>query len=422
MLESDVAAVASGSLGDQALDRLWDAVAERVQRNGMAVRGAIALDGLDQAERFALAGLLGRPVTESHVRVDLAILDRRLRESRAARGLMAAVDQLRGPLVDRRGERAARGARREALWTELRAGLASLGLDREPWCEAWAQSVRSLVEPDPTPSAARAFLEAARCLATLGDANGTNCIRGRVELAAQIVGDSHGLDDDSLAGTMVLRGIAARDGVPNPVTPEARRALWETAGVLCDEVSTTVLCLGLFPPESGAQARSLLAARSVAGWETHLTLRDLRRLDRLVASGAEVYVCENPRVLEAAMDAGSRATMVCVSGNPTLVATRLLERLAADGAFLRYRGDFDWPGISIANRVIERFGAMPWRMGTADYEAALLAAGNGLVDLPELVGHAVPAVWDADLGPAMKRARRVVHEERLLDLLISDVS
>jgi uncharacterized protein (TIGR02679 family) len=127
-------------------------------------------------------------------------------------------------------------------------------------------------------------------------------------------------------------------------------------------------------------------------------------------------------VLEAAMDAGSRATMVCVSGNPTVVATRLLERLAADGAFLRYRGDFDWPGISIANRVIERFGATPWRMGTADYEAALVAAGSGLVDLPELVGHAVPAVWDADLGPAMKRARRVVHEERLLDLLISDVS
>ena len=57
-----MAAVASGPLADQALDRLWDAVAERVQRNGMAVRGAIVLDGLDQAERFALAGLLGRPV------------------------------------------------------------------------------------------------------------------------------------------------------------------------------------------------------------------------------------------------------------------------------------------------------------------------------------------------------------------------
>ena len=127
-----------------------------------------------------------------------------------AGSLVAAVDQLRGPLVDRRGERAARGSRRKALWTELRAGLAGLGLDREPWCEAWTQSVRSLVGPDPTPSAARAILEAARCLATLGDANGASCMRGRVELAAQIVGDSHGLDDDSLAGTMVLRGIAAR--------------------------------------------------------------------------------------------------------------------------------------------------------------------------------------------------------------------
>jgi uncharacterized protein (TIGR02679 family) len=418
---SDMAAVAGGPLADQALDRLWDAVAERVQRNGMVVRGTIRLDALNQAERFALAGLLGRPVTESRVRVDLAVLDRRLRASRAAGGLVAAVDQLRGPLVDRRGERAARGVRLEARWAELRAGLACLGLDREPWFQAWDQSIRSLIGPDPSPATGAALLAAGRCLAVLSGAEAESSIRGRAELAAQVVGDSHGLDDDSLAGAMVLRGVALRHGVPNPATAEARRVLWESEGVLCDEVSTTVLCLGLFPPASGARAPSLLAARSAAGWETHLSLRDLRRLDRLVAVGTEVYVCENPRVLEAAMDAGSRSAIVCVSGNPTLVATRLLERLAADGAALRYRGDFDWSGISIANRVVEHFGATPWRMGTADYEAALAAAGRSLVGLPELIGRAVSAVWDADLAPAMERARRVVHEERLLGLLISDL-
>ncbi len=413
--------LAASLLGEQALDRLWDAVAERLQRNGMAVRGAIVLDELDQAERFALAGLLGKPVTESSVRVDLVRLDQRLRDSRAAPGLVAAVDRRRGPLLDRRGERAARAARREASWIELREGMARLALDREPWYEAWIQSVRSLAGPDPTPAATRAILAAARCLAFLNGAEETGSVRGRGELAAQVIGDSHGLDDDSVVGAMVLRAIALRNGVPSPVSPEARRALWETAGVLCDEVSTTVLCLGLVPPEA-SYAPSLLAARSAAGWETHLSLRDLRRLDRLVAPGTEVFVCENPRVLEAAMDAGCRAAMVCVSGNPTTVATRLLEGLAADGARLWYRGDFDWPGISIANRLIDRFGARPWRMCAADYEAALLAAGVSLTGLPELVGRVVPALWDADLAPAMQRARRVVHEERLLDLLISDLS
>ncbi|MGH9305110.1 MAG: TIGR02679 family protein, partial [Acidimicrobiales bacterium] len=247
-------------------------------------------------------------------------------------------------------------------------------------------------------------------------------LRGRGELAAQMVGDSHGLDDGSLVGTMVLRAIAAQIGVSNPLTAEARRALWEAAGVLCDEVSTTVLCKGLFPPRSEARAPSLLSARSAAGWESHLSLKDLRRFEHFVASGTEVFVCENPRVLEAAMDAGSRVAMVCAGGNPTLVTTKLLERLAADGARIRYRGDFDWPGVSIANRVIERFGASPWRMGAGDYEAALAAAGRGVVDLPRLDGHAVQAVWDGELAGAMESSGRVVHEERMLELLIGDVT
>jgi len=59
-------------------------------------------------------------------------------------------------------------------------------------------------------------------------------------------------------------------------------------------------------------------------------------------------------------------------------------RLIEDGAVLRYRGNFDWPGVAIANRVITYFGAVPWRMGRADYEAALAGAGRGLVDLPAL--------------------------------------
>jgi uncharacterized protein (TIGR02679 family) len=114
--------------------------------------------------------------------------------------------------------------------------------------------------------------------------------------------------------------------------------------------------------------------------------------------------------------------MVCTAGNPTLVVTSLLARLIEDGAVLRYRGDFDWPGVAIANRVITDFGAVPWRMGRADYEAALAGAGRGLADLPALEGRPVDAAWDAELTPSMKRAGKSVHEEALLDLLVADVT
>jgi uncharacterized protein (TIGR02679 family) len=152
-----------------------------------------------------------------------------------------------------------------------------------------------------------------------------------------------------------------------------------------------------------------------------LTLRDLRRLDRLLSAGTAVWVCENPRILEAAMDAGTREVMVCTAGNPVVVVTMLLDRLAADGAPLCYRGDFDWAGLGIANRIIGAYGAAPWRMGTIDYEAAIVAAGARMVELPALAGAAVVAVWDADLAPVMVRSGRGVHEELILEDLVADL-
>ncbi|MGH9018938.1 MAG: DUF2399 domain-containing protein, partial [Acidimicrobiales bacterium] len=208
-------------------------------------------------------------------------------------------------------------------------------------------------------------------------------------------------------------------GLPFADAPAGRRALWARVGVLSDEVSTTVLTSGLRP--QGAAAAAAVRTRSESGCESHLTLRDLQRVDRWVAPGTVVWVCENPRVLEAAMDAGARSAMVCTSGNPTLVVTLLLQSLAAAEADLYYRGDFDWPGIAMANRIVAAYGASPWRMGAADYDAALEAAGASLLTLPLLEGAPVTAGWDAELTAAMVRAGRAVHEESLLELLVADV-
>ncbi len=218
----------------------------------------------------------------------------------------------------------------------------------------------------------------------------------------------------------ILRGIAVVLDVAPSTNAVERRRLWEEAGVQPDEVSTTVLTLGLRPSGGTAVARAVLA-RSDAGCETHLTLRDLRRLDRLLSAGTAVWVCENPRILEAAMDAGTPEVMVCTAGNPVVAVTMLLDRLAADGARLCYRGDFDWAGLAIANRIIGTYGATPWRMRTVDYQAALVAAGARMVELPALAGAAVEAVWDADLAPAMDRSGWAVHEELILEDSVADL-
>jgi uncharacterized protein (TIGR02679 family) len=398
------------------LDRLWDAAASRLERNGLAPRGLVLLDGLSREERFALAGLIGRRVGE-RARVDLAVVDARLRETGVASGLVAAVTARRGALVDRPGARAAKAASRAELWSAIRAALTSAGLDGEPWLEVWLESIRPVVGRLDRTRAQSVATTAVRCVARLSwSAPGT----GRTELASVVAGSSHALDDGSVLGALVLRAIASRLGTPLPSSAAERRQLWALGGVLCDEVSTTVLTLGLRPSGASSVAQSV-CGRSDAGCETHLTLRDLSRLDRLVPVGTPVSVCENPRVLEAAMDAASRWVVVCTAGNPTVVVTALLSRLVSDGADLRYHGDFDWPGLAIANRVIDAFGAMAWRMGTADYEDAMVGASAGVVELLPLEGRPVAAVWDVELKARMERAGVAVHEEAALDVLLADL-
>ncbi len=99
----------------------------------------------------------------------------------------------------------------------------------------------------------------------------------------------------------------------------------------------------------------------------------------------------------------------------------LLERLAHDGAQLFYRGDLDWPGVAIANRIINAYCAQPWRMSTSDYELALAAGGEEMIELPPLGDRPMGAVWDPNLSAAMERAGRAVHEEAILDLLVNDL-
>ena len=400
------------------LGRLWDQVAERLQRNGLRPAGVLRLDGLDRAERHALAGLLGRPIVGERVTVDLAGLDRRLRDNGAATGLVAAAERLRGPLVDRPGRRQARTDAAARVWAAGRQALDDAGFDAEPWVQPWIEGLRRAgtlqrVRPE---RAERALATAVRCVGALPYRSGDSPC-GRGELASLLTGDAHGLDDGSLVGAVVLRAAAAIAGTPYPSSAAGRRALWRIVGVLTDEVSTTALTAGLC-----STGRSWLDDRTDAGWESHLTARDLRRLDLGCPVDGVVHVCENPRVLEAALDAGCRRAVVCTLGQPTVVVTSVLEQLRAAGAELRYHGDFDWGGITIANLLVGTHQCRPWRFAAGDYLDALARLAPVVAELPVLGPDQVASCWDDHLTPAMATAGRAVHEELLLDDLLADLS
>ncbi|MGW7279422.1 DUF2399 domain-containing protein [Streptomyces sp. NPDC054844] len=72
--------------------------------------------------------------------------------------------------------------------------------------------------------------------------------------------------------------------------------------------------------------------------------------------GTRAHVWENPRVVEAAADADRTAPLLCTSGSATTVVLTLLDALATAGCAFAYHGDFAWPGIALANRVMQRYG------------------------------------------------------------------
>jgi len=402
-----------GWLREPALQPVWLAVRERLQSNGIEPRGKVTLRDLDRSARHAVSGLLGRPVLRETVRVDLAELDEVI-GARSGGGLVAVVAALTGPLTDRVALRSDRDTARQAPYTAVRAWLDEHPDAARGWTEPWLAAVRSAGVLSRMPagaSASRALLQAARLAAELTEVPPPPAA-ARNELAARHTGDAHALDDGAVCGALVLRALALAAGSPAPRSPAERRVLWEAVGVNSDRVSTTVLTLGLQPVGSGPLARRLQDAAGV-GDPVHLTAWDLDRAAVAVPARTSVLVCENPRVLEAAATRhGGAYAVVCTSGMPATVALTLLEQLAAAGAHLRYHGDFDWAGVVIANRLVQRVGCLPWRMSAADYLAAVGPDG-----LP-LSGSPVEASWDDKLGAAMCGVGLAVHEEAVLEELL----
>jgi uncharacterized protein (TIGR02679 family) len=383
---------------DPALRRVWEVLRGRLEKRGLRAEGLVVLTDLTREERHAAAGLVGRPVTDARCRIDLAELDSVLAARSGVGGLLAVLERVTGaPLKDRPGDRARRAAEREAPFARARTLMPDT-----PWLAGWLEGIRRAGLLSRATDPETAVRHAAAVLERLPAST------SRTELAAATAGSAHALDDGRTVAALVLRALAAQRGEPPPATPTARRELWESAGVRVDMVSTTCLTLGLGAAGDGSvPARLRLAAD--AGDPVHLTPWDVRRCK--VTAPATVLVCENPRVLEAMAERhGSRHPVVCTGGQPALVVVDVLRALAP--ARLRYHGDFDWPGIAIANRLIAEVGVVPWRMASSDYLAAMPHAAQ------PLAGPPVEPRWDPELGAAMRHHSIAIHEEAVLADLI----
>ena len=381
---------------------LWRAIHGRLSSGRPVSR--LSVGPLDADQQAALADLLGlAKLPGVQATVSLQLVDQVLLDSVGVNA-RAVVEQLIGPVADRAGDRARADAERTELWDWLASHPV---VQAQPVLTQWAQETRRSGVIGGSVVRTRDLLTSALTVIAELPAPGDPL----PVLADRVLHDTHALDDDTRLSALVLRALVLIYDVPPPANAQDRRALWERAGVADDDLSNTVLAAGIRPTGDDI-ASQILRTCAAAGHVAALTLSQLRASDLDQGIPDEVWVFENPSMLAMALARfGRRCPPIAVTaGWPNSASIALLSKLAAAGATLHYHGDFDGEGLRIAANVAARTGAIPWRMTSADYLAAV-ADGPG-------VGRVTPAPWDAELAAHLTQAGVTVPEERLAQKLL----
>lgn len=424
------AADARRRLAEPAYAPLWAAVRTRLERTGLVISNRpVRVDVASGPARADIAGLVGTsPAGSGPLSIRLDHLDKVLRHNAAQCGLIELLTELGGPLADRRANRRAATEAADRTWSNLAAHPV---VERLPALTEWLDELRR------SGLATRLASAPSHIGPLVGQALDVFATLPVVDvplarLAGQVTADTHALDRSQPLSTIVLNGLplipagpGADDGSNDPGWRTSSgaadwRQAWARVGVLCDDLSVSVLVLNLPVLDDDDLIGATIDRHRTAGEPLRLTLRQLGSGRLRFPSEGIVRSCENPTVLaQAALELGpSSAPLVCTDGQPDSAVDELFHQLRAAGMTLAHHGDFDWGGIRIANTVVERHGADSWHYRTDDYLAAVDSVRADTLDSPP---KGLTACWDPDLVEAMTTAGARIYEEQLLDTLLQDL-
>ena len=394
--------------------RLLDAARRSLERTGGSLSATVTVKQPDDAERKAIIGITGqyRPEGAIQIAVRLADLDAAVRETTGG-GLKDLLERIGPPVKDRPADRRRLADGREATVRSLHKSL----LNDRYWFRAWLTEIvadGTLTKLVNAADAGRVG-QAARVLEAIEQRAEPVQL---AELAAATTGDTKALNHGTTLATLVLRALAIRAGASRPGTTEQRRELWDSCGVIVDDLASRVLVLNLAARGDGLG--EWLTDAGTRGVPFYITLQQLIAMPVAPLTATTVRVCENPAVLRrAAADLGPRSSpLICTEGQPSTAFHRLAAAITNASGALRYHGDFDWPGIAIANSIINRHNASAWRMSATDYQEAIREDADHV----KLSGLPQPTRWDPALADAMSATGRAVYEESVADLLIADLA
>ena len=397
--------------------RLLAAARRSLERTGGQLAGRISVADPDDAERKAIIGITGihQPAGTRRMTVPLAELDAALSRVTGL-GLAGVLAVLGEPLRNRRAETALLAAARATLTAAAEGSPLN---ESCPWYPMWLSglSTDGTLTRLANTGDMTALGEAVRVLEYIDARPAGAPPVALPALAAHVTGDTKALNHGSTLATLIMRALALREGVARPASAAQRRELWDLSNVIVDDLASRVLVLNLAAQGDGLAEWLTGAARYGTPFQVTLHQLDVHPI-RL--RPARIFACENPAVLRrACAELGPTCPpLICAEGQPSTAFHKLARIAVGAGSELAYHGDFDWPGVAITAKVIDRHGARPWRMTAGDYLSGIQAADMAIA----LKGDPVPTPWEPELRETMRATGRAVYEETVADQLLADLA
>jgi uncharacterized protein (TIGR02679 family) len=397
--------------------RLLTAARNSLERTGGRLTGRISVVAPDDAERRAIIGITGVHQAAGTRRMTVRLTDLDAALSRATGLDLATLLAVLGePLRNRPAAAASLAAARLAL-TETAEG--SRLSQTCTWYRTW---LTSLIRDGTITRLANAgdrtaLGQAVHLLEHLAVRSADAPPVALPALAAQITGDTKALNHGSTLATLVMRALALREGADRPASASERRQLWDLCNVVVDDLASRVLVLNVVA--EGAGLAEWLTGAARYGTPFQVTLQQLNA-HPIRLCPARIFACENPAVLRrACAELGPACPpLICAEGQPSTAFHKLAKIAAISGGELTYHGDFDWPGVAITTRIIDRHGARPWRMTAGDYLSGVETSDSPVA----LKGDPVPTPWEPALHETMRITGRAIYEETVADQLLADLS
>lgn len=241
--------------------------------------------------------------------------------------------------------------------------------------------------------------------------------------ASLVTGNPHYFDEGTRMFRYLLYGICGVCDLayPQKQNAEMKAELLYQAGILKDDISNNVTCIGLTGYLYSGEIHKGMQGFLEQGEMLQLNLAHLGKLKSVEAKGKRVYIVENPSIFQKlAAETKGKASVICSNGQLRLAVFILLDFLAEGGCELWYSGDFDPEGLNIAQKLKNRYGKRLyfWHYEWEDYSQAKSMELISEMRLKQLVSLTDPVLQRA--GEWLKQEKVAGYQENMWDCLKID--